>query len=167
MLPRFALRELWGEVKSGECVWTWDKDDHGGGVGGGHAYGLLSLHLEKMHEGTRWLHVFTIPKSHPPPSPAAGSTQSPTPVYPDPYTSVPETLDPSELASIRETLEKYTQGDLGPADSGIGLGSGKPSLAAGEMDEELDESVGRKVIPLWIRSWGWECCGGWRGLEGG
>lgn len=64
---------------------------------------------------------------------------------------VPETLDPSELRHIREALDKYTEA-LKPGGAGqdAGLGTGIPSLAEGEMDEEVDQSVGKETYQTWI-----------------
>ena len=64
---------------------------------------------------------------------------------------VPETLDPSELWHIRESLEKYTAALRSGEDaSGLGLGRGVPSLVEGEVDEEADGSVGRKAWATWV-----------------
>jgi len=64
---------------------------------------------------------------------------------------VPETLDPSELYAIREALEKYTAAlREGEDASGLGLGHGLPTLAQGEMDEEVDEEVGRIAFVTWV-----------------
>ena len=63
----------------------------------------------------------------------------------EPEPEVAETLDPSELYNIRETLEKYTS-SLSEDGSGLGLGHGVPSLGKGEIDEELDYSVGRETF---------------------
>jgi len=64
---------------------------------------------------------------------------------------VPETLDPSELYLIREALQKYTEGMRTCEDiSGLGFGRGLPSLAQGEIDDEVDDSVGRLVIFTWV-----------------
>jgi hypothetical protein len=102
--------------------WTWDK-------AGEKSFGLLTLHLDKQHEGTRWSQVFA-------------SYQTPSG---EPEPEVAETLDPSELYNIRESLEKYTS-SLSQDGSGLGLGQGVPSLGKGEIDEELDSSVGREVF---------------------
>jgi hypothetical protein len=107
-------------------MWTWDRE-------GEHHVGLLTLHLDKQHEGTRWSHVF-----------AASGTSAEEP-------EVPETLDPSELWNIRESLEKYTAALRSGEDaSGLGLGSDLPSLAKGEMDDEVDNSIGRAAHLTWI-----------------
>ncbi|KAF7346307.1 CS domain-containing protein [Mycena sanguinolenta] len=125
-LPRYSTERLWGGISTSTSMWTWDRE-------GEHHVGLLTLHLDKQHEGTRWPHVFA----------ASGSS----PEQPD----VPETLDPSELWNIRESLEKYTTAlNSGEDASGLGLGSGLPSLATGEMDEEVDNSIGRAAQLTWV-----------------
>ncbi|QRW06576.1 CS domain-containing protein [Ceratobasidium sp. AG-Ba] len=115
-IPKYAQCAWWAEVDPGASLWTWERapDERQSNVG------LLTIHLEKKHIGTRWSHVF------------APSTGEP---------DVPETLDPSELASIREALEKYTT-EL------AGDGSSMPSLANPDADEELDApgQVGQRVI---------------------
>lgn len=117
-LPRYAMKELWDAVDQTVSTWTWDKE-------GERTVGLLTLHLEKRNEGTKWSHVFirdgTIPDE----------------------AEVPETLDPSELWKIRETLEKYTSEIK--ANDEAGLGGSMPSLATGEMDPAVDSEVGRRL----------------------
>lgn len=122
-LPRYSLRPLWDNINTSESVWTWDRaaDRH---------FGLLTLHLDKAHMGTRWSSVF-----------AQGSGEP----------EVPETLDPSELANIRDALEKYTSAlQTGEDMSGLGLGSGVPSLAEGERDDSVDAGVGRRAQMTWL-----------------
>ena len=70
---------------------------------------------------------------------------------------VPETLDPSELANIRESLEKYTSALVTGEDaSGLGLGTGVPSLAENELDESVDApgAVGREFYVTWVSEGG-------------
>ncbi|KAJ6559211.1 hypothetical protein DFH09DRAFT_1316957 [Mycena vulgaris] len=125
-LPHYSSKRLWDGISTSSSMWTWDRE-------GEHHVGLLTLHLDKQHEGTKWSHVFI------------SSGLSPEDI------DVPETLDPSELWNIRESLEKYTaalrEGDDG---SGVGLGSDLPSLARGEMDDEVDQSIGRTAQLTWI-----------------
>jgi len=107
---------------------------------------LLTLHIEKKHEGTRWMHVFN-------PSPPRHVTTScpELDLGSDTDIEVPETLDPSELWHIRESLEKYTATLRDGEDaSGLGLGKGLSSLTEGEMDEEVDANVGRRVYLTWV-----------------
>jgi hypothetical protein len=121
-LPRYIAKSFWDGIQASTSFWTWDK-------AGEKSFGLLTLHLDKQHEGTRWSQVF-----------AAYQTPSG-----EPEPEVAETLDPSELYNIRETLEKYTS-SLSEDGSGLGLGQGVPSLGKGEIDEELDSSVGREAF---------------------
>ncbi|KAJ7175840.1 hypothetical protein C8R46DRAFT_990023 [Mycena filopes] len=125
-LPHYSSQRLWGGISTSSSMWTWDHE-------GERHVGLLTLHLDKQHEGTRWPHVF------------ASSGTSPE----DP--EVPETLDPSELYNIRESLEKYTAAlHSGDDVSGLGIGSDLPSLAKGEMDDEVDLSIGRDAQLTWV-----------------
>ena len=121
-LPRYIAKSFWDGIQPSTSLWTWDK-------AGEKSFGLLTLHLDKQHEGTRWSQVFS-------------QSQDPSD---EPEPEVAETLDPSELYNIRETLEKYTS-SLSEDGSGLGLGQGVPSLGKGEIDEELDSSVGREAF---------------------
>jgi len=122
-LPHYSAKRLWDGISPSTSYWTWDREAE-------HTFGLLTLYLDKKHEGTRWSQVF-----------ASAAEDS----------EVPETLDPSELWHIRESLEKYTttlrEGDDA---SGLGLGKGMPSLAEGEIDIEVDESVGKSACITWV-----------------
>jgi len=121
-LPRYIAKSFWDGIQTSTSFWTWDK-------AGEKSFGLLTLHLDKLHDGTRWSQVFAsyqIPSGEPEPE-------------------VSETLDPSELYNIREALEKYTS-SLSEDGGGLGLGQGVPSLGKGEIDEELDSSVGREAF---------------------
>lgn len=78
----------------------------------------------------------------------AGTSTSP---QDDADTEVPETLDPSELYNIRESLEKYTSSLRDGEDvSGLGLGRGVPSLGQGEIDDEVDTVIGRQAFITWV-----------------
>ncbi|GAB1520644.1 CS domain-containing protein [Rhizoctonia solani] len=114
-LPKYAQCPWWAEIDSGASLWTWEHtpDERESKVG------LLTLHLEKKHTETRWSHVFSQSSNEP---------------------EVPETLDPSELANIREALEKYTSEMAGDM----------PSLANPDADEELDApgQVGQRVLVM-------------------
>ncbi|THH11152.1 hypothetical protein EW145_g828 [Phellinidium pouzarii] len=136
-LPRYSLKQLWDVINPSTSFWTWDRE-------GDKHVGLLTLHLDKQHEGTRWSHVFasvgTAPLS-------SSATADPT------DEEVPETLDPSELYQIRESLEKYTNAlQTGEDASGLGLGQGMPSLAEGELDDTVDGTVGRPVVVTWVEA---------------
>ena len=121
-LPRYIAKPFWDGIQPSTSLWTWDK-------AGEKSFGLLTLHLDKQHEGTRWSQVFA---PHQTPSG-------------EPEPEVAETLDPTELYNIRETLEKYTS-SLSEDGSGLGLGQGVPSLGKGEIDDELDSSIGREAF---------------------
>ena len=146
-IPHYSAKALWADINPSSSFWTWDRE-------GEQKWGLLTLHMEKKHDGTRWMHVFN-------PSPRRPATATTFPAEPDLGSSgpsdmmemeVPETLDPSELWHIRESLEKYTSALRDGEDaSGLGLGKGLSSLADGEMDEEADANVGRRVCLTWIR----------------
>jgi hypothetical protein len=128
-IPRYSAKQLWDGIRTSTSFWTWDRE-------GEHEFGILAIHLDKHNEGTRWSHVF-----------AASGTSGAEADDAD----VSETLDPSELYTIREALEKYTTAlREGEDASGLGLGRGLPSLAQGEMDEEVDSSVGRLAFMTWV-----------------
>ncbi|KAI0354943.1 hypothetical protein OH77DRAFT_1590313 [Trametes cingulata] len=123
VVPRYTLKPLWDGIQPGTSVWTFDRAAE-------RAYGVLTLHLDKAHEGTRWPQVF-----------AEGAGEE----------EVPETLDPSELYDIREALEKYTAALRDGSDaSGLGLGKGVPSLGQGERDDDVDLSVGKSTCVTWV-----------------
>lgn len=129
-IPHHSTTALWDSVNTTSCFWTWDREAE-------HSYGLLTLHMEKKNEGTRWMRVFA----------SSGTNQE--------NVEVPETLDPSELWHIRESLEKYTAAlRTGDDASGLGLGHGVPSLGEGEMDEEVDATVGRQAYLTWVEDSG-------------
>jgi hypothetical protein len=136
-IPKFERREWWDGVDRGASVWTWEKE--GEKVGGrDHIVGVLTLYLEKLHEDTKWPHLFS-------------QTQSLKQEEKEQYEDVPETLDPMELLAAREALEKYTAAlVLGEDASGLGLGRGVPSLARREIDDEVDTDVGRRVVCSWL-----------------
>lgn len=129
-LPHYSAKALWDSVNTSSCFWTWDREAES-------AFGLLTLHMEKKNEGTRWMQVF-----------AASATS----IGDDGEdVEVPETVDPSELWHIRESLEKYTAAlRTGEDASGLGLGRGVPSLVEGEVDEEADSAVGRRAFITWV-----------------
>ncbi|KAF9241185.1 hypothetical protein BU15DRAFT_45336 [Melanogaster broomeanus] len=129
IIPRYSAKELWDGIRPSTSFWTWDRE-------GEHKFGILTVHLDKQNEGTKWMHVF-----------AASGTSSTNADDVD----VPETLDPSELYANREALEKYTTAlTEGEDASGLGLGRGVPTLGMGELDEEVDSSVGRAALATWV-----------------
>ena len=125
--PLYTGAPLWDAVHPSTSLWTWER-------GTATSAGLLTVHLDKAHPGTRWSHVF-----------AQGFEAQ----------EVAETLDPSELASIRESLDKYTASlrEGGNDD----LGHGIPSLAEGERDNEVDSNVGHSVVVTWVGKDGSAC----------
>lgn len=140
-LPRYSLKELWDSINPSSSLWTWDRVAD-------REFGLLTLHLDKQHEGTRWAQVFAnAGRSATSERRKTAGTESGF----DEDEEVPETLDPSELYAIREALEKYTSAlQKGEDASGLGLGRGVPSLAEGELDESVDSSVGRAFAVTWV-----------------
>jgi CS domain-containing protein len=129
--PRYVAARLWGGIAPSSSFWTWDAH-------GAQAYGLLTLHLEKQHAGTRWPYLFNDSVS----TSTSGQTAPPP-------EQVPETLDPSELYAIRESLEKYTAA-LQEAGGGGGAALGSSSLTDGEIDEEVDAAVGTQTCITWV-----------------
>ncbi|PIL22551.1 hypothetical protein GSI_15240 [Ganoderma sinense ZZ0214-1] len=128
VVPRFTLKPLWDGIHPAGSLWTFDRAAES-------RYGILALHLDKQHEGTRWPQVFST----------SGGDGGEAEV------EVPETLDPTELYNIRETLEKYTAAlQSGEDTSGLGLGTGVPSLAEGERDDEVDLDVGKSACVTWV-----------------
>jgi CS domain len=125
--PRYTATRLWAGIAPSSSFWTWDAH-------GERAYGLLTLHLEKQHAGTRWPHVFDVASS------SSSSSRQP---------EIAETLDPSELFAIRESFEKYTAA-LQEAGASGGTATTRPSLADGEMDEEVDSTVGTESCITWV-----------------
>jgi hypothetical protein len=133
-LPHYSMKELWDGINPSASMWTLDRE-------GEHAFGLLTVHLDKKNEGTRWMQVFATSGL------STGSDAGPDDI------EVPETLDPSELWHIRESLQKYTAAlNTGEDTSGLSLGKGVPGLAEGEMDDEIDASVGRTAFLTWVTS---------------
>lgn len=125
-IPKYTAKVLWDGIQPSSSFWTWDKDDN-------RSFGVLTLHLDKQHEDTRWVQLF------------AASGQKPS----SPYTEqdeieVPETLDPSELYNIRESMEKFTEALQSGEKGGI------PSLAEGEMDEEIDSQMDKWSFMTWV-----------------
>ena len=127
-IPSYHQKQFWGVLDPDSSIWTWERHAE-------RSHGLLTLHLEKADDHVRWPHVFE-------PSPSGDSANE-----------VPESVDPSELAGIRESLEKYTA-SLASSDGagrpGLGLGQGASSLSQGELDDEIDSTVGRQIYQTWI-----------------
>ncbi|KAI0632103.1 hypothetical protein C8Q77DRAFT_1074185 [Trametes polyzona] len=140
VVPRYTLKPLWDGIQPGTSVWTFDRAAE-------RAYGVLALHLDKAHEGTRWPQVFAQ-------APAGEGGEE---------DEVPETLDPTELYAIREALEKYTAA-LGGGDASGPGGGAVPSLAEGERDDEVDLSVGKSACVTWVGAEG--ATPAWLGKDG-
>lgn len=140
-LPHVAHKKLWDVIDPHTSVWTFDREAEGRDS----TYGLLSLHLEKGNQGTRWLDLFA---SSPPAEdgvPSFGEADRW-------LEGVPETMDPSELANISESMEQYTQGVAGGVGApNEGAGHGVPtSLMGEEIDVEVDGDSGRPLVLTWI-----------------
>lgn len=152
-LPRLSHKKLWDSIDPHTSVWTFDREAEGRNS----TYGILTLHLEKANPGTRWSDVFeSKPKQD-------DSQQSVSRIeeidHPEAeYEHVAETLDPSELATISESMEQWSQSILqgggGPSPlshSAEGLGSGIPtSLTGDEIDVEVDGDSGKAFVVTWI-----------------
>lgn len=106
----YESRALWGEIDVATSLWTWEHVQTRT-AGETHVTGLLTLHIAKAHEGTRWSSVF------------------------EGDDSVSETLDPSELLTMLEGLEKYTENP----------GAGTSSLLQDGLEEE-DELAGTRLV---------------------
>lgn len=97
------------------------------------------MHLEKSNYGTRWTSVFS---QTPDEGEGEGGKE---------FEDVPETLDPSELINIVESMEKYTTDeDIEHTAQGIehdGMGDGGlGSLKGDEMDLEIDSEGGSPLV---------------------
>ena len=125
-IPKYTAKVLWDGIQPSSSFWTWDKDDN-------RSFGVLTLHLDKQHEDTRWVQLFA----------ASGQKPSGFSTEPDEM-EVPETLDPSELYNIRESMEKFTEALQSGEKGGI------PSLAEGEMDEEIDSQMDKWSFMTWV-----------------
>ncbi|GAA5994028.1 hypothetical protein JCM11641_000576 [Rhodosporidiobolus odoratus] len=155
-LPRLSHKKLWGEIDPHTSVWTFDREAEGRDG----TFGVLTLHLEKLHAGTRWMDVFSSSSTststiH---SSSAVGGQGKIEELPEEaeYEGVPETVDPSELAAIAEKMDQWASSILpGSSSSGgaaeEGLGHGLPtSLMGDEMDVEVDGESGRNVVLTWV-----------------
>ena len=129
LFPHYSMKQLWDGIQPSTSFWTWDRKAE-------HSFGLLTLHLDKQNDGTRWVQVFA-------------STGTSASSQDDADVEVPETVDPSELYNIRESLEKYTSSLVESEDAG-GLGMGVPSLGQGEIDDEVDTAIGRLAYITWV-----------------
>lgn len=155
-IPKFERREWWDGIDPSASFWTWEREGEKIGSGttkdGGDEQrfiGVLTLYLEKKHEDTRWLHVFS--ESQPSQAPSHAVPVDGTLEQDNDDNAIPETQDPSELLTAAEALEKYTASLISGDDaSGLGLGRGVPSLANKEIDEDVDADVGKRVVCSWL-----------------
>ncbi|GAA6012968.1 hypothetical protein JCM11491_000924 [Sporobolomyces phaffii] len=146
-LPRISHKKWWGEIDPHTSVWTFDREAEGRDSN----FGILTLHLEKQHAGTKWSDVFATSVR---PDPEASDARFQELHDEWDYEEVAETVDPSELAKISEDMEKWTRGIMeggGVSHSQEGLGHGVPtSLMGDEMDVEIDADTGRSIVVSWI-----------------
>ncbi|CAO1634013.1 unnamed protein product [Sympodiomycopsis kandeliae] len=169
---QFASRKLWAPIDPSASVWTWETMESGQ-----ETKGLLTLHLEKKYEETRWLHVFEKRSQSNVVDGAPSSLSTPAPPMIGGPSSVtrqseeeklrnhelrenmkdtsedvfldedpPETVDPSELVSMLEGLEKYTVEGTGDEEAIL-----RPSGVDGEsllhdVLEPEDANVGRRAV---------------------
>ncbi|GAA5960952.1 hypothetical protein JCM21900_000073 [Sporobolomyces salmonicolor] len=146
-LPRISHKKLWDEIDPHTSVWTFDREAEGRDS----TFGLLTLHLEKAHSKTKWSDVFASTKSTQDNGGGGAKIEELSPELE--YEDVPETVDPSELAGIAESMEKWTRGIMegGASYSHEGLGHGVPtSLMGDEIDVEVDAESGRPVVVTWV-----------------
>lgn len=131
--PFYNNAPLWDSIDPSSSLWTWERPppatETDGAVVQQTKAGLLTLHLEKLNQKTRWSSLF-----------AQGFEAA----------EVPETLDPSELAHIRDMLDKYTSTIKDGGGGGDFFGHGVPSIAQGERDVDVDEAVGRRALCTWV-----------------
>ena len=140
-LPRVSHKKLWDAIDPHTSVWTFDRDAEGRDS----TYGLLSLHLEKANPGTRWSDVFATSPPIEDGIPSLG-------VADRELENIHETLDPSELAGISESMEKWSQGAVGRGEVPEGEGGNEQptSLMGMEIDVEVDGESGRSMVVTWI-----------------
>ncbi|KAK4700044.1 hypothetical protein P7C70_g6207, partial [Phenoliferia sp. Uapishka_3] len=135
-VPRVSHKKFWDSIDPHSSVWTFDREAEGRDS----SYGVLSLHLEKANPGTRWPDLF-----------ATSSGEEVSEAERE-LEGVMETVDPSELAKISESMEQWTQGVPGGVGAdNEGLGQGVPtSLTGEEMDVEVDGDTGRQCVFTWV-----------------
>ena len=102
-LPRISHRKLWAPVNVSDCTWTFEG-------------GVLTVDLDKRHEGTRWMHLF---------EPEDGAVD------------VEETLTAEQLEEVSRSLDKYTApADGDPVPEAF---AARSTLLGEDMDVEVDE----------------------------
>lgn len=145
-LPRISHKQFWDLIDPHTSVWTFDRDAEGRDS----TFGILSLHLEKAHPGTKWTDVFS---PTPAPTTEARITELSEEEQQQELERVPETVDPSELAAIAESMEQWSRSvvEAGRGADVEGLGTGLPtSLMGEEIDVEVDGDSGRPLVVTWI-----------------
>ncbi|KDE02867.1 hypothetical protein MVLG_06612 [Microbotryum lychnidis-dioicae p1A1 Lamole] len=173
-LLRISHKKLWDLIDPHTSVWTFDREAEGRDS----TYGILSMHLEKAHPGTRWSDVFapTLPAAQGARPRETFSDAAETRIvemqdddncgddgtrearYQLWLENVPETLDASELAGIVDGMEQWHR-DFAELHGGKGIiqdqgfGDGAPvTLNGDEMDVEVDGEVGKPLVVSWIDS---------------
>lgn len=125
----FANKRLWSDIEAESSFWTIEK------VGKGDESSLLTLHLEKLHPGTRWPNVFKQRYM------GEAATEED-----DEIEEVPETLNPGDLLGMLNGLQKYTsEQDDNPVQRDLGGPSitGQPVSLLQDGLEEEDAEVGQ------------------------
>lgn len=178
---RYTSRSTWGEIDPTGSVWTLERAKR---------VSLLTLHLEKKHQGTRWMQVFGDRTRHRETHAEAASRtqlsfqQARSTVeraangqsgikddqqrheaidQEDNQDDVPETMDPSELLTMLEGMDKYTVDEESTqgfgmdrtgfdasasaftTNGGTSLSLDQPSLLKDSLEEE-DANVGRPLV---------------------
>ncbi|KAM0789072.1 hypothetical protein ACM66B_003135 [Microbotryomycetes sp. NB124-2] len=149
---RVSHKQLWAEIDPHTSIWTFDREAEGRGS----TYGLLVLHLEKEHAGTRWTCVFQptsqlqqASNEHGDGAKICELTEAEQQAE---LETIPETLDPSELAAIVERMEQWTQAaTVGQMDAQQ-QPEIKSSLLGDEIDAEVDSDAGRSFVVTWVES---------------
>jgi hypothetical protein len=142
---KYMNRRLWGDIDVNGSVWTFERVASSSGE-----TGLLSIHLEKAHAGTRWPQIFGVK-----PAPVSIADGPPDAermdAEEDEDEEVPETMDPTQLLAQLEGLEKYTEpskeadalsATWGGVPASAPLGTERTSLLQDGLEDE-DADVGR------------------------
>ncbi|KAH8825290.1 hypothetical protein DL96DRAFT_1612681 [Flagelloscypha sp. PMI_526] len=111
--PSYRSHAWWDRIIPTDSYWTWDPSDSPQS-----SFGILTLYIEKSTSPNviKWQHVFAS---------AANENE------------VPETIDPSELYNIRESLEKWTKS--------LQIDGGRGGMGLGEVSSLADGNSGREV----------------------
>ncbi|TPX62194.1 hypothetical protein PhCBS80983_g00654 [Powellomyces hirtus] len=100
--------KLFDTIVPSECIWTLEDEDQT----------MLTLYLQKTHEGTRWSHLWDHEDDD----------------------GVEETLDPAELAAFAQALDKYTADDAPPETPALAMDTASRPMqnAMTEPSEDVD-----------------------------